>query len=443
MLTSESGFPEWLPADRLVEQAFIDTIRQQFELYGFAPLETRAVEPVDVLLAKGETDKEIYVLSRLQADEDEPDEASLGLHFDLTVPFARFVTENQGRLTFPIRRYQIQKAWRGERPQAGRFREFYQADIDIIERGDLPITADLELIQALHDVVNALPVPRVRIHLNNRKLLEGFYRALGIEDIQETLRIADKLDKVGADGVRAMLIESGLGEAAADACLALSTIQSGDAATIRERVAALGQTHDLLDEGLAELAFVLEGVRTAHPDDIIADLSIARGLDYYTGTVVEGKFADIPDFPTVCSGGRYDNLAAGKGDEKLPGMGVSIGITRILSKVLAEGHLRASRRTPSCVLVALVDEETRQQSSAVAYALRQRGIPCEVYNTPDRFGKQIRYADRMGIPFVWFPGTDGADEVKDIRSGDQSPADPASWEPPAEDWHVRIEEVEP
>jgi histidyl-tRNA synthetase len=440
MLTSLSGFPEWLPEEKLVEQQMIEILRQKFELYGFAPLETRAVEPLEHLLMKGETDKEIYVLRRLQADSSEPD-TDLGLHFDLTVPFARFVVENRGKLVFPFRRYQIQKSWRGERPGFGRFREFLQADFDIISENALTMQSDFEIIDTLKEILLSLPIPKTRLVINHRRLLQGFYLGSGIEDPAPVLRIVDKLDKIGLQGVQEQLVETaGLTPGQAERCLLLGQIKTNNPEALVRQVASIGVDHPWLREGLHELEFLLREVGGETQNLVQADLSLARGLDYYTGMVVEARFAELPRYPSIAGGGRYDNLASRDATARLPGTGVTIGISRILGVVLQEGLLQATRKTPSCVLVALVSEERRSQSIAVAKALRERGIACEIHENPDRFGKQIRYADRRGIPFVWFPGEGGSleGEIKDIRSGIQVPANAAQWEPPADDRKVRI-----
>jgi histidyl-tRNA synthetase len=433
-MTAVTGFPEWLPEQRLVEQRVLDLVREKFELFGFAPLETRSVEPLDVLLKKGATDKEIYVLRRLHAEE--ADEAELGLHFDLTVPFARYVAQHRGQLTFPFKRYQIQKVWRGERPQQGRYREFYQADIDVIGDGELPVHFDAEMALLLHEVVSALPIPQIQLRINNRKVLEGFYRALGLENIGDILRSVDKLDKIGEDGVtKALVEENGLSAMQADKCLAIARIRGAGAGVI-EAVRALGESHPLLEEGLSELGFVMSVLSGLPEGAAIADLHIARGLDYYTGTVYEGVFVEQPQLGAVCSGGRYDNLAS-DAKVKLPGVGVSLGISRILGFMFGKNALRASRPSPTTVLVALNGEESRSQAYAVASALRARGVSTEVFHAPQKFGKQIRYAERKGIPYVLF-ATEGGTEIRDIRSGEQTPVELSSWMPPAQDLHVSI-----
>ena len=440
--TPLSGFPEWLPAQRMIELTVLDRVRTTFELYGYAPLETRAVEPLDQLLRKGETSNEVYVLRRLQAVEDDRD-SDLGLHFDLTVPFARYVLENAGRLQFPLRRYQIQKVWRGERPQEGRYREFLQADIDVIDRADgpdfrLPLHYDVEMPLIIGDALSGLSIPPIRVQVNNRKICEGYYRGLGVPDPAAALRAVDKLDRIGpAAVVEELVATAGATEAQARACLALGEIVTEDT-SFTDKVAALGVRDPLLDEGLDELVRVVEAAREHAPGLLVADLKIARGLDYYTGTVYETQLIGYEKAGSICSGGRYDNLASA-GTDRYPGVGISLGVSRLLGLLFGRDALSASRSVPTCVLVAVVSEETRAASDRIAARLRRRGVPTEVSPSAAKFGKQIRYAERRGIPFVWFPDDGGSGgEVKDIRSGEQVPADPAEWLPPAEDLHVTV-----
>lgn len=433
-----SGFPEFLPAGRLVENQVLAAITSTFELHGFAPIETRAVEPLDQLARKGEIDKEIYVVRRLHAQEGDADE--LGLHFDLTVPFARYVLEHSGHLNFPFRRYQVQKVWRGERPQEGRYREFTQADIDIVGRDRLADHHDAEIPLVALDVFGRLHrdlgLPPVSIRVNNRKLSEGFYRGLGIEDTAAVLQRVDKYDKVGPDVVVELLTEQvGLSETQASACVALAGISSEDESFV-DKVRALGVTHELLEEGLADLASLIRIARGTEPGRVVADLRIARGLDYYTGTVYETLLLGSEKLGSVASGGRYDSLAS-DGRTTFPGVGYSFGITRILAPLIGKGVLTATRGVPSAVLVVVDSEETRDRAISVARRLRERGIACEVAPKADKFGRQIRFAERRGIPFVWF-GANLDDSVKDIRSGEQLPADPDAWLPPIEDATPRV-----
>jgi len=447
--TPLSGFPELLPAQRLVEQQVIDRLRQTFELHGFAPVETRAAEPLEQLLRKGEIDNEVYVLRRLHADPAERvDEAStLGLHYDLTVPFARYVLENAGRLDFPFRRYQIQKVWRGERPQEGRYREFTQADIDIVARDGLPFHHDVEVARVMSEGLDAFAfLPPLRMQVNNRRLIEGFYRGIGVTDPTAVMRVVDKLDKVGA-GVTAATLrdEVGLDHTQVDKCLAFAAVRTADSSFV-DRVRALGVRDPLLEQGLAELVAVVDGAAAVVTGrvQVEADLSFTRGLDYYTGTVFETRMAGFEGLGSVCSGGRYDALAS-DGRTTYPGVGISLGVSRLLLPLLGRGVITASRAVPSAVLVALVDEESRAGSDDLAQSLRARGIATEVAASAQKYGRQIRYAERRGIPYVWFPAAEdgGRHEVKDIRSGEQVDADPATWTPPLEDLHPQVISKEP
>lgn len=436
--SSLSGFPEWLPAQRSVEHFILDSLRSTFELHGFSGIETRAVEPLDQLLTKGETSKEVYLLRRLQ-EADHNAEAELGLHFDLTVPLARYVVENAGRLLFPFKRYQIQKVWRGERPQDGRFREFYQADVDVIGESTLAFHHEVELPLVMADALSKLPIPQVIVRASNRKVAQGFYEAIGISDVAETLRIVDKLDKIGPQKVAATLAERvGATDEQAGLALKLAGITGTDA-QVADDVRALGASSELLDEGLGELVRLLETANALMPGALVADLKIARGLDYYTGTVYESTMVGHEDLGSVCSGGRYDSLAS-DGKRTYPGVGLSIGVSRIIARVLSQGLIEPSRDVPTAVLVAVTDEEHRLASTHIAHQLRSRGIPAEVSPSAQKFGKQIRFADRRGIPFVWFPESNS---VKDIRTGEQIEADPASWSPAEEDLSVSYRKVTP
>ena len=305
-----SGFPELLPAQRAVEREVIASVSRTFELHGFTNIETRVVEPIDRLAKGGEVDKEIYVLQRIAAEPDA--KAELGLHFDLTVPFARYVLEHAGHLEFPFRRFQVQPAWRGERPQEGRYRQFTQADVDIVGRDELPFHHDVEVMAVMVDALGRLPIPRVSFQFNNRKLIQGFYRGLGIDDVTDAIRVIDKLDKLPADEVARLLVDRvGTTPEQAQRCLELATIRVEDTSFV-EKVRALGVTDELLDQGLEELAAVVEGCRAVAGDrvGVEANLRIARGLDYYTGTVVEIFMEGYERLKSVGGGGRYDALAS-------------------------------------------------------------------------------------------------------------------------------------
>lgn len=431
-----SGFPEFLPADRVVEQEVLAILARTFELHGFANVETRAVEPLDQLLRAGDTSKEVYVLRRLQEDSAEG-HAGLGLHFDLTVPFARYVLEHAGKLEFPFRRYQVQKVWRGERPQEGRFREFTQADIDVVGREELGFHHDVEVARVMLDALGRLEfLPGLRLQVNNRKLIQGFYAGIGAPDVEGVMRLVDKLDKLPEQQVGELLQEQGgLTEEQAGQCLALARIRAVDESFV-EQVRALGVSHELLDQGLAELTAVLRGCATLVTDRVRVevDVKIARGLDYYTGTVFETRLDGFESLGSICSGGRYDALAT-DGRTTYPGVGISLGVSRLLVPLVQKGILTGSRSVPSAVLVALVDEDGRADSDELADKLRMNGVPAEVAATAQKFGKQIRYAERRGIPYVLFPGDEIS--VKDIRSGEQFAVDPGTWTPPAADLRPR------
>jgi histidyl-tRNA synthetase len=441
--TPLSGFPELLPAARTVEREVVAALSRTFELHGYANIETRAVEPLDRMAKGGEIDKELYVLRRLQAD-DSADDTGLGLHFDLTVPFARYVLENAGQLEFPFRRYQIQPAWRGERPQEGRYRQFTQADIDVVGKDELPFHHDVEVMRVMVQALGGLPLPRLSFQVNNRKLIQGFYQGLGIPDVTAAIRQIDKLDKLAPEAVAELLVENaGATREQAERCLELATIRVSDH-TLVQRVQALGVDDELLSRGLVELSAVLEGCADAVRASggrvsVEANLRIARGLDYYTGTVVEIFMVGYERLKAVGGGGRYDALAS-DGRTTYPGVGISFGLSRTLVPLISEGVLAGSRAVPSAVLVALADDESRPVSERVADRLRSRGISCEVAPSAQKYGRQIRYAERRGIPFVWFPATEtgASDQVKDIRSGDQLDADTATWTPPEGDLRPTI-----
>ena len=346
---SLSGFPEYLPAERLVENHVLDTLRTTFELHGFSSIETRSVETIEQLLRKGEIDKEVYAISRLQDDNSAKAKEKLALHFDLTVPFARYVVENAGYLNFPFSRYQIQKVWRGERPQEGRAREFTQADIDVVGDGELPFRYDVTLALVVVNALSKLPIPDFKLRVNNRKLAEGFYLGLGLTDTAAVLRSIDKLEKIGADAVAQELQrEAGASEEQAQAALEL--------AQIRELAERYKVEHELLDRGVAELAEVIDEAARRAPGKVLADLSIARGLDYYTGTVYETVLVGHESLGSICSGGRYESLAS-NGKKTYPGVGLSIGVTRLVARILSQGFAQATRKVPSAVFIALTNDE--------------------------------------------------------------------------------------
>ena len=434
----------------------LDRLRRTFELHGFASVETRAVEPLAQLLRKGEVDKEVYAVRRLAelaaedaggaggsapgraapapAVDDHPGD-TLGLHFDLTVPLARYVLEHAGHLTFPFKRYQVQKVWRGERPQEGRFREFTQADIDVVGAGSLAPHYEVDLPLVMIEALRSLDLGEVLVRVNDRGLAEAIYRGLGLADVPAVLAAVDKLAKVGPDTVAALLRErAGADEAQAAAVLEFAALSGVDVAeSVLAAAARHGAGSPKLAEAVDRLAALVATAERVAPGAMVADLAIARGLDYYTGSVYETELVGHEGLGSVCSGGRYDNLVS-DGSASYPGVGLSIGVSRLLSRVLGAGAVTASRAVPTCVLVAVDREETRHRSDAVARTLRARGIPADTAPSAAKYGRQIRHADRLGVPFVWFCGVDGrSDEIKDIRTGHQHPADPTTWSPPEAD----------
>jgi histidyl-tRNA synthetase len=447
-LRALSGFPEWSPAQCLVEQIITARLREMFERFGFLPLSTRSVEPVELLLGQGgDADKEIYGLVRLAASDDERGAEPLGLRFDLTVPLARYTVQQRGELLFPFKRYQIQTVWRGERPQRGRYREFVQADLDVVSDGVLPTSYDSELPRLLLTTLDALPLPAVKLRINHRKLMEGAFRSLGVSDVQSVLRTVDKLDKVGAEQVASTLGGLGLAPNVTEQILALGRIRVADSKALCQALAPFRFEHPDFEQGLAELCAILDSLASlpaTAEQRLLADLSVARGLDYYTGVVYEGQLVGFEqELGAVCSGGRYDNLAASlSGDRRtqLPGVGVSIGLTRLLGFCFDRGLLAPTRPTPLCVVVALASERDRPAADAVAWSLRARGIAADVHPTAVKFGKQIRNVDRAGVPYIWFLADDERPaRVKDVRSGDEQVAvDPDTWDPPVADRAVGL-----
>lgn len=411
-----SGYPEWLPQVRRVEQQWLDHIRAVFESYGFCNIETPAVEALEVIAAKGEdVDKEIYVLERLQKEEGDK-EARLALHFDQTVPLARYVGQHFNDLNFPFKRYQTQKVWRGERPQAGRFREFYQCDIDVINVDHLPLSFDAEMPAIIHEVLSGLDIPAFEIRISNRKILIGLLESLGVENVAEVTRIIDKVEKIGESDARGLLKEHDLSGEQIESVIALIKTQN---------LSTLTAANDTMNEGIEELSFVME--QLSHLPNVVADLSIVRGLDYYTGTVYETVFVDDPGYGSICSGGRYDDLASSYINKKLPGVGISIGFSRLFAKMQAQ--LTETRVSPADVLVILNSEDDRALAAETAKTLRGRGMNVELYHAPQKFPKQMSYAEKKGIPFVWMPPfrDTKVHEVKNMATGEQAEADPNEW----------------
>ncbi len=423
---SVAGFPEWLPEERLVEQRWFDHIRRVFESYGFCNIETPSVEELDVLTAKGEVDKEIYVIERLHKDPDEKKEARLALHFDQTVPMARYVAMNFNDLVFPFKRYQMQRVWRGERPQMGRMREFYQCDIDIINVDNLPLSFDAEVAAVMYEVLEGLNIGRVQLRINNRKILMGLLESWGIEDYTPVTRAVDKMEKIGRDAVIQLLVdEAKLTTEQVDHVLNLVSIK-GKADDIRAIIPA----NDTMKAGIEELAFVLDNLSHLPDHAFVGDLTIVRGLDYYTGTVYETQLLDVPEFTgSVCSGGRYDDLAGSYISKHLPGVGISIGFSRLFDvmRQTRPDLLGIGPKGPAHVMMTVPENEAdRPIAYEAARTLRKNGVNVEMYHAPKKIGDQLKYASKKNLPYVWFV-RDGKHEVKDMIGQTQAEADPATW----------------
>ena len=417
-----SGFMELLPAPQQQMERIMEILRQTYSRYGFTPLDTPAIESAEVLLAKGggETEKQIYRFQKGDSD--------LALRFDLTVPLAKYVALHYGELTFPFRRYQIGKVYRGERAQRGRFREFYQADIDIIGDGQLSILNEAEIPAIIYETFSRLGLKRFQIRVNNRKILNGFYAMQGLsEQSSDIMRTVDKLDKIGPDKVRVLLTEDvGLTAEQADEILKFMAID-GDV------LAALGQyrgRNEVFDTGLDELAAVVENLSNfgVPTENFAVDLTIARGLDYYTGTVYETMLLDHPEIGSVCSGGRYDNLAGYYIDKPLPGVGISIGLTRLFYVLGEQGMLNPALPTAPADALILPMTDDLGPAIRLATALRASGIRTQLYTEAKKFKAKMSYADKLGIPYVLFLGEDeiaqGKCSVKDLRTGVQETVSP-------------------
>ena len=421
-----SGFMELLPGQQSQFERMLAALRQTYSLYGFTPLDTPVIESAEILLAKGggETEKQIYRFTKGDSD--------LALRFDLTVPLAKYVALHYGELTFPFRRYQIGKVYRGERAQRGRFREFYQCDIDVIGDGKLDIANEAEIPAIIYQAFTSLGLERFKIRVNNRKILTGFYAMQGLESqAGDIMRTVDKLDKIGPDKVRALLMEQGVSEAAAEEILSFIAI-TGDNPTVLAALEGYRGRHETFDQGLEELGQVVKYLAAfGVPEDHFAvDLTIARGLDYYTGTVYETVMLDHPEIGSICSGGRYDNLAEYYTDKKLPGVGITIGLTRLFYVLGEQGYLNDQLVTaPADVLILPMTEDL---TAAISFAtqLRQAGVRAQVYGEQKKFKAKMSYADKLGIPYVAFLGEEeiaqGVVKIKDMATGEQQALSPAA-----------------
>lgn len=421
-----SGFMELLPEAQMKMERMMQLLRQSYEVYGFTPLDTPIIESAQVLLAKGggETEKQIYRFSKGDSD--------LALRFDLTVPLAKYVAAHYSELSFPFRRYQIGKVYRGERAQRGRFREFYQADIDIIGDGKLDIINEAEIPAIIYNTFSSLGISRFKIKVNNRKLLNGFYSMNGMtEKAGEIMRTVDKLDKIGGEKVKQLLIdEVKMLPCKAENVLDFMAIKGSNA----EVIAALERFRGMdaiFDQGLDELCAVTRYLAEfgVPESNFAVDLTIARGLDYYTGTVYETELCDHPEIGSVCSGGRYDNLAEYYTDRQLPGVGISIGLTRLFYVLSEQGLLSGEIVTSPCDALVIPMTDDLSHAISAATALRQAGVRTQLYGEKKKFKARMSYADRLAVPFVVLLGEDEIEQgllsVKDMLSGQQVKLSPA------------------
>ncbi len=415
-----SGFMELLPGKQLQFERMVEVLRKTYASYGFAPLDTPVIEDAQILLAKGggETEKQIYRFQKGDSD--------LALRFDLTVPLAKYVALHCNDLAFPFRRFQISKVYRGERAQRGRFREFYQADIDIIGDGKLDILNEAEIPAIIYKVFRGFGLSRFQIRVNNRKILTGFYDMLGLgEKSGDIMRSVDKLDKIGAQKVRAVLVDTcGISDSEADEILKFIAI-SGSNAQVLAALEGYAGRNELFDRGLSELKAVTANLAAfGVPEaNFAVDLTIARGLDYYTGTVYETTLLDHPEIGSVCSGGRYDNLAGYYIDKQLPGVGISIGLTRLFYVLDEQGLLNPALPTAPADVLVLPMTADPAPAIALAETLRSAGLRVQFYGEQKKFKQKMSYADKLGVPFAVLLGEDelaeGLCSVKNMTTGQQ------------------------
>ncbi|MBD5169615.1 MAG: histidine--tRNA ligase [Oscillibacter sp.] len=415
-----SGFVELLPKQQVLMEKIMQTLRETYSLYGFTPLDTPAIEASEVLLAKGggETEKQIYRFTKGDSD--------LSLRFDLTVPLAKYVALHYSELAFPFRRYQIGKVYRGERPQRGRFRELYQADIDMIGDGKLDISNDAEMPAIIYQVFNRLGLKKFQIRVNNRKILNGFYGMLGLtEQSGDIMRTVDKLEKIGPEKVRDLLIELGVSDDKAGEILAFIGIK-GSNEEVLEALEGYRGKNELFDLGLDELKTVVKYLAGfgVPQENFAVDLTIARGLDYYTGTVYETAMIEHPEIGSICSGGRYDNLAEYYTDKLLPGVGISIGVSRLFYVLNEQGMLNEDMNTAPADVLLLPMVEDLSPAVELATRFRNAGVRVQLYGEQRKFKAKMNYADKIGVPYVVFLGEDevrdGVVACKDMKSGEQT-----------------------
>lgn len=411
------GFMELLPQDQIQFNRIKDIIRQTYEEFGFLPLDTPVLEKSEVLLAKGqgETEKQVYRFEKGSSD--------ISMRFDLTVPLARYVAQHYSDLNFPFRRYHIDKVYRGERNQRGRYREFYQCDIDTIGENSLDIINDAEIPAVIYNLFTKLNIGDFTIRINNRKILKGFYGSLGIEDTQNVLRTVDKIEKIGEDNVVKEIMEQGISEEAANSIITFIDIDGTNEEKIQQ-LKDLNIENEIFKEGVEEIEQVFEYLKLFEvPEKNTSfDLTIARGLDYYTGTVYETILDEHPEIGSICSGGRYDNLASYYTKQKLPGVGISIGLTRLFFQLKEAGIIKDEENSLTEVLIIPFDGYMKN-ALTLATKLRKGGVETFVYTEEGRLGKKMKYADALSIPYTILIGEDEVKKekymLKNMKSGDQ------------------------
>ncbi|ATZ10363.1 histidine--tRNA ligase [Erwinia amylovora] len=414
-----SGFLEFMPEIQLHYDGLLSELRKLFSSHGFVPIDTPVVERLEILAAKGgDVDKEIYTITRARANDDDNSDASVALRYDLTVPLARYVAQHFNNIAFPFKRFHIGSCFRGERPQDGRYRQFTQADIDIINPDNVSLSFDADIPLIVNSALQIIGIDNYVFRISNRKILSGYLEGLNIENLQAATRILDKIDKIGRHGViSALQDELQLDTQKAEQVVKIASISCADLSFV-DQVLELGVTNGTLEKGLEELKYVMERLQTSSQNSgrFVVDLSITRGFDYYTGTVYEVKWNDYPHLGSIAAGGRYEDLAGSYIRKSLPGVGMSVGLSRIYGKLVQSGAIAIKKKTPTDVLIAWEDSIDEKSLHTLGEKLRAKNINTEVYFKSDKIQKQLSYANKKAIRYVVFPSLN---EVKDLESEEQ------------------------
>ncbi|WP_241169980.1 histidine--tRNA ligase [Serratia marcescens] len=415
-----SGFLEFMPEVQLHYDGLLAELRNLFSSHGFVPIDTPVVERLEILSAKGgDVDKEIYAITRARANNDDDNsDASVALRYDLTVPLARYVAQHFNSIAFPFKRFHIGSCFRGERPQDGRYRQFTQADIDIINPDNVSLSFDADIPLIVNAALKIIGIDNYIFRISNRKILSGYLEGLNISELQTATRILDKIDKIGRNGVIAALQdELQLDIKKAEQVVKIASISCTDLSFV-DQVLELGVTNDTLETGLEELKYVMERLKSSsqNSDNFVVDLSITRGFDYYTGTVYEVKWNDYPHLGSIAAGGRYEDLAGSYIRKSLPGVGMSVGLSRIYGKLVQSGIIDTKKKSPTDVLIIWEDSIDEKSLHILGDKLRAKKINTEVYFKPEKIQKQISYANKKGIRYIVFPSLN---EVKDLASEEQ------------------------